>query len=287
MGSSGMLGHQMLELFKTEGLDVYGTNRRKVKSDNRIFEFDIFQNEINHLLDQVPKIKTVINNIGVIKTHINDKDSVSVQNAIEINAKFPHLLAKAAGERGIKVIQIATDCVYSGQQANYDENAIHNAWDVYGKTKSLGEANSTNVLNLRCSIIGRELNRNTSLIEWVLGQPQNAQVNGFTNHYWNGLTTLGFSKICLGIVKDEVDYFGTHHIIPTQIVSKYELVSSIAEVFGRKDISVLPVETDVSVNRSLSTIDEDFNAMLWIKAGYNEIPSVTKLLKDYAQSFIS
>ena len=44
----------------------------------------------------------------------------------------------------LKVIQIATDCVFDGLKGNYTEDDKHNAIDVYGKTKSLGEVSADN-----------------------------------------------------------------------------------------------------------------------------------------------
>ena len=50
-----------------------------------------------------------------------------------------------------KIFQIATDCVFDGEKGNYSELDSHNARDVYGKSKSLGEVNNKNFYNLRCS----------------------------------------------------------------------------------------------------------------------------------------
>jgi dTDP-4-dehydrorhamnose reductase len=65
-------------------------------------------------------------------------------------------LAIFAEDSGAKVIQIATDCVFSGSNGSYLETDPHDATDVYGKTKSDGEIESSAVMQLRCSIIGRE-----------------------------------------------------------------------------------------------------------------------------------
>jgi dTDP-4-dehydrorhamnose reductase len=43
-----------------------------------------------------------------------------------------------------KIFQIATDCVFSGSKGNYNEKNLHDAFDVYGKSKSLGEINNKN-----------------------------------------------------------------------------------------------------------------------------------------------
>lgn len=287
LGSTSMIGHQMMSHFEKVGIDVTGTTRREDSTDANTVKFNVVEDSIATLLDSFPSTSVIVNNIGVIKSNIVDGDSMSEINAIKVNSLFPHELAEAASQRGIHVIQIATDCVYSGQLGQYSESSKHDAWDVYGKTKSLGEVNAPNMTLLRCSVIGREQGRSSNLIEWVLSQPENAQLSGYTNHLWNGLSTLAFSQICAGIIKNKNFEPGVHHVVPTEVVSKQQLVEGIARAFGREDISVSPVETAVSVDRTLSTEDSNYNAKLWNQAGYSEIPSVTQLLKEYAQSLNS
>ncbi len=156
----------------------------------------------------------VINAIGVIKPHIDDHDPVSAERAIRINALFPHFLAHRAAEAGFRVLQIATDCVYSGREGNYPESAPHDPLDVYGKTKSLGEILSPSMYHIRCSIIGPEPKGNFSLLEWFLGQPSGAEVTGFKNHRWNGISTLQFARVCAGIIQHEPVIPNLVHLIP-------------------------------------------------------------------------
>lgn len=151
-------------------------------------------------------------------------------SAIRVNSLFPHELARGAERRGLKVIQIETDCVYSSAQGSYLESAPHDALDVYGKTKSLGEVTSPAVMHVRCSIIGREVGRSTSLVEWVLGQERNANINGYWNHKWNGVTADVFSMICAGIITKGAFRAGLQHLIPANAVTKLEFVSEIAQV---------------------------------------------------------
>src|SRR5689334_22166404 len=63
----------------------------------------------------------VINCIGIIKPYCKDNDPEGVRRAIRINALFPHLLAAACRASGARLIQIATDCVYSGDKGDYVE----------------------------------------------------------------------------------------------------------------------------------------------------------------------
>ncbi len=201
----------------------------------------------------------VVNCIGVIKPYCRDDDPAGVERAIRINALFPHQLARAAHRHGVRLIQIATDCVFSGSRGKYTEADDHDALDVYGKTKSLGELHVPGALNIRCSIIGPEGKGRTSLMEWFLAQPAGSTVNGFTHHLWNGVTTLQFARLCERIILTEGafdDLAGVspvHHFRPNEVVSKYELLCLMAEAFGH-DVSVAAV-SDVGppVDRTLAT----------------------------------
>ena len=157
-----------------------------------------------------------------------------------------------------KIIQIATDCVFSGRIGNYNEDSIHDPVDVYGMTKSLGEVFTGNFLNIRCSIIGPELKNNLGLLGWFLTQKNGSELKGFINHKWNGVTTLQFAQLVLKIIHENIfheliriNY--THHFIPNNAVTKFELLELFAKIFNKK-IIILPTSTSIpSVDRTLST----------------------------------
>jgi len=75
---------------------------------------------------------------------------------------------------------------------------------------------------IRYSIIGREVHTGNSLMEWVLKQPLGATINGYTNHIWNGVTTLHFSKIFSGIIETNSFQAGIQYLIPKNIISKHD-----------------------------------------------------------------
>ena len=223
----------------------------------------------------------VINCIGKIKPEINENDSLSVKNAIKVNALFPLQLASL--EEKFKVIQIATDCVFTGKTGSYVETDEHDATDVYGKTKSLGEFNGARTLNIRCSIIGTEINRSKSLMEWVLKQPKGSNVNGFLNHQWNGVTTLAFAKITAGIIRSSTEYNKdlTYHLAPRDVVDKFTLVKLIADKFNRSDLKISPVNAETSINRTLRTSFSDLNSKFWLDGAYDTIPTIEEMIEEY------
>lgn len=258
LGSTGLLGSMVLDYFAraTDHL-LYATTR--TASNPLItsrypnvsqYIFDVAENGAGRIEEilSLAKPDYVINCIGVIKPYCKDNDPKGVRCAILVNALFPHELAKAAEEHGAKVLQIATDCVWSGEKGEYLPTAPHDALDAYGKTKSLGEVENNAIVHVRSSIIGPELKGKVSLMEWVLGQPDGGTIQGFTHHRWNGVTTLQYAKLMNQIVSDEIPFkslrahASVHHYTPNLSLNKYELVSAIAEVFGKK-ITIEPTDS--------------------------------------------
>ena len=225
----------------------------------------------------------IINAVGLIKQLIIESDPISISMAEQVNSIFPKKLNEFSKASGIPVIQIGTDCVYSGFRGSYTESDPFDPTDIYGDSKVIGEKHSQESMTIRCSIIGRELRSKNSLLEWVLSQPRDSQINGYINHIWNGVTTLDFAKIVLGIVSSDSFEKGVMHLIPRNHVSKFELIKRIAEEYERKDIRILEFNAEISINRTLGTINPDRNSKLWALAGYNEVPTIEHLLGEYSK----
>lgn len=262
LGINGMLGSKMFEICKKSEIETIGFNRSELDAENP--DFSLIEN-----------CEYIINCIGVIKPYIHDNCFPEVIRAIEINSIFPYKLAQT----NKKIIQIATDCVWDGCSGKYVETDWHNALDIYGKTKSLGEVSAHNFLNLRCSIIGLEKKGYLSLLEWFLHQPKNAKINGYKNHLWNGLTTEAFSKICVGIIKNNSWFSGLTHIVPADIISKAEMLHIFAKHFNREDIKITDIDADMAIDRTIATINPEKNEKLWIDAGYKDIPTIKQMIE--------
>lgn len=251
LGKNGMLGSMIFDyLTKNVSLDITGTERNE-------FDVEEFLKDPSNF-SKFKNFDYVINCIGVIKPYCKDNDPEGVKKAIRVNALFPHELAKFYSGSLTKIIQIATDCVFSGRTGNYNEDSPHDPVDVYGMTKSLGEVFTGNFLNIRCSIIGPELKNNLGLLGWFLTQKKGSKLKGFINHKWNGVTTLQFAQLVLKIIKENkfhelIRINHTHHFVPNNSVTKFELLKLFAKIFNKK-ITVLSTDKPApSVNRTLST----------------------------------
>ena len=284
LGATGMLGAAVVKEFLDFPGEVTVTARRQgVESLPSAFSeiaFDAATDDPSDAFQSLSKVDYAVNCIGIIKPYINDSDDKQRQTAVEVNSLFPQKLADWASATGAKVIQIATDCVFSGSRGSYLESDSHDALDVYGKSKSLGEVPKESMMHLRVSIIGPEVGRSTSLLEWVKNQPQGAQINGFTDHVWNGVTTNHFGKLARGIIESNLFKSGVFHVVPGNRLPKDRLVQKIASVFGRDDIEIQPKSSGNTVDRTLETNTPDFNMALWAAAGYKTPPTIEQMLEE-------
>jgi len=247
LGASGMLGNYLTNYLETK-FQVIPIGRADIDAANAGAE------SILKLLEQkgLQKDDIVVNAIGTIKPRV---DELGDLNAILVNSVFPHYLANVAESLQLKMVHITTDCVFSGDRGQYNEKDKHDVTDVYGRTKSLGEP--TNCSVFRTSIIGEEKNSKRSLVEWIKSNA-GAQVNGFTNHLWNGLTCLQVAKSIEKMANENIFWKGVRHVHSPSPVNKLELVQLVSDVY-ELNLKVNPKETDQKCDRSLSTLYPTFD----------------------------
>ena len=284
LGATGMLGSAVYDFLKDKyNLILAVRNRDKVgllekayggTQNHQIVDFDaikVYEDFLNKkgypgeylsdFLNKVGDIDYAINAVG-ITIPFSLKNPTST---LFINGALPHILVQKFGE---KLIHITTDCIYNGQEGfPYDENSPKTPVDLYGKSKSLGEPE--NCLTLRTSIIGRELEPSGNLLEWFL-QQDGKEINGFSRHFWNGITAKQFAKVCDQIISQPEKYpqTGIYHIFSNP-VSKYEMLLKFKEKFG---VNCKINEDSVpELNRVLTTVKE-LNGIL-------NIPSFDEMIR--------
>lgn len=186
----------------------------------------------------------VVNCIGVIKQLKEANDPLI---AIEINALFPHRLAALCRRAGARLVHISTDCVFNGKRGNYAESDGSDADDLYGRTKFLGEVDYGDAITLRTSVIGHELGRSESLLEWFL--KQQVSVKGYTRAIFSGLTTNELAVVIRDYVMPRPSLAGLYHVAGEPI-AKFDLLRLIAQVY-KKQIEIMPSD-EIVIDRSLN-----------------------------------
>ncbi len=253
LGGQGMLGHKVFQVLSRHQ-ETFATFRQ---ADGPWTQFPMYQDKsrtfsgvdtwqfdsVVQVLGQVrPSI--VINCIGIIKQLKAAHDPVP---SLEINALFPHRLARLCQVANARLIHISTDCVFSGQQGNYTEDDMPDPVDLYGRTKLLGELNRPDCLTIRTSVIGRDFVKKVSLLEWFLSQ-HGQTVNGFTRAIYSGLTTQALAGVIDTLITDHPNLEGLYQIA-SQPISKFDLLTKINDVL-QLDIELTP-SSDFFCDRSL------------------------------------
>jgi dTDP-4-dehydrorhamnose reductase len=238
-GSTGMLGNYV-KLVLSKKYHVICINRNNYNIEN-----DSFDKLEEILILNLKKDDIIINCAGIIPQKYKKDD---YKTFILINTLFPHKLSEFANKNLFKFIHITTDCVYDGVKGEYNENNIHTAKDIYGISKSLGEPQNATII--RTSIIGEELLGKKSLIEWIKSN-KNGEINGYINHYWNGVTCLTLANYIKNIIDTNNFWNGVKHIFSENVVSKYNLCCYVNEIYNL-NIKINKYEDNISKNMTLT-----------------------------------
>lgn len=249
-----MLGHKLVQKLSKK-FDVWTTLRANLSKFENFNIFDrqktienIKAEDFFELRNIVSKVKpdVIINAVGLIKQLPSSKNVIET---LTVNSILPHKLAEIAAEFGARLINVSTDCVFSGVKGNYTEDDVSDAYDLYGKSKNLGEVSAENCLTFRTSIIGRELTSAHSLVEWFLSN-RGKKVKGFVNAIYSGFPTTVFAAIITDLILEHPKLYGLYHV-SSEPINKYELLKLINDKY-QAGIEIEP-ETDFKIDRSLNS----------------------------------
>jgi dTDP-4-dehydrorhamnose reductase len=253
LGVSGMLGSAAYRLFaQSAGWKVVGAARSVAHLDHLprsqtaslVGEFNVHDPDRMIQLLATERPDLVLNCVGVIKQLALAKDPLA---SIEINALFPHRLAHYCALGNARLVQVSTDCVFSGRGHLYRETDFADAEDLYGRTKYLGEVDYPNAITLRTSIIGHEIGKAVSLVDWFLGQP-GPTVKGYTHAIYTGLPTVELARVVRDVVMPRPDLRGLWHVASAPI-DKFSLLNLVSQVY-EKSVTLVP-DHSVRIDRSL------------------------------------
>jgi dTDP-4-dehydrorhamnose reductase len=234
LGHTGMLGRTVVSYLQQEGVDVYTITARWGAVD--------FEKKIRNC-----KPDFIINCIGIIPQKSPRASEYQV-----INVLLPRFLETL----GIPVIHPSTDCEFNGRLEvgkTYTKQSVRDADDAYGKSKAdISKEIETDFKNtkiIRTSIIGHEATSNVALLDWFLSQ--NGVTRGYTNHYWNGITTLQWAKQAYSLITNW-DSFPVLNQYAVATDSKYNLLVKISKIYN-KEIDIISFETIETVNKCLTS----------------------------------
>lgn len=250
-GGDGMLGHQLVRTLGRE-FEVAATIRDDVPVEaardllpleSTYTGIDVRDTHKWMAVVDAFQPTVAVNAVGIVKQRSSAAEAIP---SIQINSLFPHQLQRQVEACGGRAIHVSTDCVFSGRKGRYKETDPTDAEDLYGRSKLLGEVTGPKALTLRTSMIGRELKRRKSLLEWFLSQ--HGRVGGYHRAIFSGLTTLEVARVIRSLIADHPEACGLYHLAGPAI-SKHDLLCRIRDCTGRP-VEIVPDGTIV-VDRSL------------------------------------
>lgn len=234
--------------------------RNKLTEDSIVVDVTNLAEVEKIVVQEKPDI--ILNCIGVLIKGAKEHPD----NAILLNAYFPNYLKKMADKVNGKLIHISTDCVFSGEKGFYSEEDFRDADDVYGRSKALGEISNEKDLTIRTSIIGPELKTaGEGLFHWFMCQK--GHINGFTEAYWGGVTTLELVKAIDSALDSNIT--GLVHLTNGEKISKFDLLNLFKRIWNRDDIQV-DAYNGKSVDKSLVKSNKFLH----------QVPSYLKMLEE-------
>jgi len=281
LGGGGMLGHRLCRAWQSR-FEVWATYRKPAAEYQRFQLMDeahqfgeIHAEKLEDIQSVMQKVSpdVVINAIGVVKQRL---ESSNRKNANSINAVLPHQLATMCQKNHCRLIQISTDCVFSGQKGHYSEMDQPDPVDAYGMAKLLGEVDEDDVLTLRTSLIGWELENHLSLMEWFAAQ-RGKSVPGYRKAVFSGFTTQAMAALLEQIILQQPELDGVYHLA-SEPINKYDLLTACKSSLGWQDIDLQP-QDDFVIDRSLNGSELN-GIMQW------QIPSWTNMITDLCQDWL-
>jgi len=132
IGSAGMLGTELVERCKSQGVDYVGSDR-----DVSILELEALQGFLSSLDEKGQKPDWIVNCAAYTAV---DKAEDEPERCYALNALGPQNIGSVARAFGVRVLHISTDYVFAGDGTRpYREDDPVTPQSVYGKTKAEGE----------------------------------------------------------------------------------------------------------------------------------------------------
>lgn len=253
VGASGMLGHEAIRVLAPD-FEVWGACRHPetlpdlgIPSDRLLGGLDATNPGDAYELLEMVQPDVVLNAVGIVKQRAEARAAIP---SIEVNSLWPHVLADACASADARMVHMSTDCVFSGSRGGYGESDVPDAFDLYGRSKLLGEVTDCeNVVTLRTSIIGWQFGEPTGLVGWFAAH-RNEALKGFTRAVFSGLTTRALTETIRDVVLPDADMSGLWHVSADPI-DKFTLLTKLAGHLGW-NVDLTPAEQP-AIDRSLDS----------------------------------
>lgn len=231
-GGAGMLGHLLVNRFKTRHRVIYTTHRDAINIDGaEQMSWDLTQGR-----KALSGIDAVIHTAAMTNVDGCEKDP---GQAHQSNVAATRNVVNSVP--GAQVIYISTDFVFDGTRGNYSESDVPSPLSVYGRTKLEGEGEiPQGGCIIRTSIYGLGSGpQRPGMVEKMIARLRNGEtVNGFTDQIFTPVSTGNLALFLEEIMERRLA--GIYNIGSSQPCTKYEFIRAAARTFGFDPEAVKP-----------------------------------------------
>lgn len=265
LGCNGMAGHTISLYLKEQGHEVLGFDRSRSMYVDSVIG-DANNTEFLSKLISENKFDTIINCIGILNQYAEKNKAL----ATFLNSYLPHFLAEITSGTDTQIIQMSTDCVFSGKRGKYTEDDFRDGETFYDRSKALGELEDYKNITLRNSIVGPDINPNgIGLLNWFM--QQSGEINGYKKAMWTGQTTLQLAKTMEKAAMERAH--GLYNSVPEYSISKYDLLLLFNHYLKDDSLKINQIE-GINADKSLKRTRFEFSYL---------IPDYETMIKDLAE----
>ncbi|KAH7396349.1 hypothetical protein BKA66DRAFT_438292 [Pyrenochaeta sp. MPI-SDFR-AT-0127] len=255
-GASGLLGRQVQRQFFLDGWTAIGTGLNRISPPD-VIKLDILkEEEIARVLDHV-KPDVIVH---CAANRFPDSCTANPEAARIINVDSSKALAEAAIARGILLIYISTDYVFSGRpgEAPYKPSSTPAPPNVYGQTKLEGEQAVLDVAR-RQGAQNKVVVLRIPVLYGSCDEPKESAVNVLMSQLWNAqnleqgqpkiqvddyalrfpTNTQDVGRVCRDISKYYLDTAHMSHDLPSILqftsedqMTKWQICQTFADIMG-------------------------------------------------------
>ncbi|MBG59446.1 MAG: dTDP-4-dehydrorhamnose reductase [Peredibacter sp.] len=233
-GCSGQLGRSIAKVLPTKG--TYFLNRHQLDITSEI--------QVKQTIERF-KPEKIINCAAYTKVDLAENN---YDEAYAINTKGARNLAIASDRSNCELIHVSTDYVYDGQQNRpYTEDCHITPYNVYGKTKFLGEeeirGNCESHLIIRTSWLFSEFQNNfvTTILSLLT---QKEEISVVYDQVGSPTYALDLAKLIAKVVnfEDLSKLYGTYNFANQGVASWFDIAKHLKAISG-SNCSVNPIES--------------------------------------------
>ncbi len=280
-GSNGLLGQSLLKLLLKEknAYQVLGFSKGENRSGRDDFEYhsiDLTDEELlkKTLLQSSPNV--IIN--AAAMTNV-DRCEIDKNECDKINVELVKLLTQVGAQINAHMIHISTDFIFDGKKGNYSETDKPNPLSYYGMSKLKSEqvlinSKITHTILRTILVFGKvRAMRRSNIVLWVKDMLERGREITMVHDQYRAPTYVEDLAMACKISIDKKAQ-GIYNISSNELLSVYEIVQQIADVFLLDKKLIKPIST--------STLNQ--TALRPAKTGF-DLSKTNRVLEIYPESF--